>query len=221
MTVARLGYLVQVLFEMKASHLMAIDVPSGENLAIRIRSLHQNKIDGIWENILRNSKNEIQRYVFFDDEFEDFTSLRDELQTLDATQVRIKHALGGEGEKLNVNYDFGDNWWVSLTLEKVFSDEKLDGKALPRVLDGSGFGIVEDVGGIGGLGDLVKIFNKKSGRKYEDYCVWLGITDFDIHAFDVDDMNFRVKKIPRIYKQAYEDGLEPTQRSIDLIERKY
>lgn len=30
-TVARLGYIVQVLFEMKASHLMAIEVPEGEN----------------------------------------------------------------------------------------------------------------------------------------------------------------------------------------------
>ena len=42
-----------------------------------------------------------------------------------------------------------------------------------------------------------------------------------ISAFDLDDMNFRLKKIPRIYKQCYEDRLEPTQRSIDLIERKY
>ena len=40
-------------------------------------------------------------------------------------------------------------------------------------------------------------------------------------AFDIDDMNFRLKKLPRIYKQIYEDRLEPTQRSIALIERKY
>lgn len=40
-------------------------------------------------------------------------------------------------------------------------------------------------------------------------------------AFDLDDMNFRLKKIPRIYKQCYEDRLTPTQKSIDLIERKY
>jgi len=30
-TIARLGYILQVLFEMKASHLMAIEVPKGDN----------------------------------------------------------------------------------------------------------------------------------------------------------------------------------------------
>jgi hypothetical protein len=40
-------------------------------------------------------------------------------------------------------------------------------------------------------------------------------------AFDIDDMNYRLKKIPRIYKQIYEDGMYPTKQSIDLLERKY
>jgi hypothetical protein len=38
--------------------------------------------------------------------------------------------------------------------------------------------------------------------------------------FDIDDMSFRLKKIPRIYKQWYEDKLTTTQRSIDLINRE-
>ena len=45
--------------------------------------------------------------------------------------------------------------------------------------------------------------------------------DFDVTAFDIDDMNFRLKKIPRVYARCYEQQLAPTQRSIDLIERKY
>lgn len=48
----------------------------------------------------------------------------------------------------------------------------------PRVLEGEGFGIVEN--------------------------------DFEITVFDLDDMNFRLKKIPRIYKRCYEDRLYPT-----------
>jgi len=88
-------------------------------------------------------------------------------------------------------------------------------------LGGAGFGIVEDVGGTAGLKDLVKAFKKKKGADYKQFSEWLGVDEFDMDAFDLDDMNFRLKKIPRIYKQCYEDRLEPTQRSIDLIERKY
>ena len=95
------------------------------------------------------------------------------------------------------------------------------GEELPRVLDGAGFGIVEDVGGTGGLEALAKAFKKKKGTDYKQYSEWLGTHDLDMTAFDMDDMNFRLKKIPRIYKQCYEDRLTPTQRSIDLIERKY
>jgi uncharacterized short protein YbdD (DUF466 family) len=39
-TVARLGYILQVLFEMKASHLMAIEVPKGENFAKYMKAMH-------------------------------------------------------------------------------------------------------------------------------------------------------------------------------------
>lgn len=39
-TIARLGYIVQVLFEMTASHLMAVEVPSGENMKKAWRREH-------------------------------------------------------------------------------------------------------------------------------------------------------------------------------------
>jgi len=122
---------------------------------------------------------------------------------------------------VNVNYDFGDDWWVSLTLEKIFTDKDLLGSELPRVLEGAGFGSVDDVGGTVGLEELTKAFKKKKGEEYKQFSEWLGVEDLDIAAFDLADMNFRVKKIPRIYKQCYEDRFYPTQKSVDLIERKY
>ena len=53
------------------------------------------------------------------------------------------------------------------------------------------------------------------------YSEWLGMTDLDLVSFDLDDMNFRLKKLPRIFRDIYENDLEPTQQSIDIIERKY
>ena len=217
-TVAQLGYILQVLFEMKASHLMAIEVPKGENY---VEYVKQKYPDMRLATPLDYYDNLIWRYEIMSDEFEPFDDPHRNVRVSDATQSRIRHAVSEPGEKLNFNYDFGDDWWVSLKLEKIFTDKELPGSELPRVLEGAGFGIVEDVGGTGGLEDFARAFKKKKGTDYKEFSEWLGVEDFDMSAFDLDDMNFRLKKIPRIYKQCYEDRFYPTQKSIDLIERKY
>jgi hypothetical protein len=199
-SVARLGYILMTLYEMRASHLFAIEherpflTPSGRE------SSRMELID---------------RYAIpTDDDLDDFA-------TADATQTKLSRILFDESTRLVFWYDFGDDWRVLLKLEKTFEDKALPGSELPRVLEGAGFGIVEDCGGLDGLEALAAAFEAKSGEDYEDLREWMGVDDFDITAFDMDDMNFRLKKIPRIYKQCYEDRLLPTQLSIDLIERKY
>lgn len=199
-TPARLCYIIQVLFEMTASHLMALEVPF---------------------EMPSNAPDVILRFEIMDDDFDDYSDPHRDVRVYDATEGTLRRIGLRPGSILNFNYDFGDDWWVKLTLEEVFEDKDLPGSELPRVLGGAGFGIVEDVGGTGGLEDLVKAFKKKKGADYKQFSEWLGVDEFDMAAFDLDDMNFRLKKIPRIYKQCYEDRLEPTQRSIDLIERKY
>ena len=68
------------------------------------------------------------------------------------------------GDRLSVNYDFGDDWRVSLKLEKVFEDKELPRGEFPQVIEGAGFGIVEDCGGVWGLENLVKAFKRKKAR---------------------------------------------------------
>ena len=218
-TVARLGYIIQVLFEMTASHLMAIEVPQSENFRSYMRRNYPDAAHKYMEYDVRDD--EIVRYEIPDRDLEPFSDPHRNVKVADAIQTRLRRAVYEPDDKLNFNYDFGDDWWVSLTLEKVFTDKDLPGGELPRVLDGAGFGIVEDVGGTGRLEDFAKAFKQKKGEEYKQFSEWLGVADFDMAAFDLDDMNFRLKKIPRIYKQCYEDRLTPTQQSIDLIERKY
>lgn len=122
---------------------------------------------------------------------------------------------------MSFTYDYGDNWQVAITLEKIIVDKELPGKELPRVLEGEGFGIIEDCGGSYGLEELLKAFKKKKGKQYDEYCDWLGVTDLDLSTFDINDINFRLKKVPRIYTDVYEYGLEPTKQSLDLLMRKY
>ncbi|MGI6720048.1 MAG: plasmid pRiA4b ORF-3 family protein [Anaerovoracaceae bacterium] len=199
-TPARLCYIIQVLFEMTASHLMALEVPL---------------------EMPSNAPDVILRFEIIDDNYDDYSDPHRDIKVCDATEGTLRRIGLYPGSTLNFNYDFGDDWWVKLTLEEIFEDKALPGSEFPRALDGAGFGIVEDVGGTGGLKDLVKAFKKKKGADYKQFSEWLGVDEFDMDAFDLDDMNFRLKKIPRIYKKCYEDRLEPTQRSIDLIERKY
>jgi hypothetical protein len=217
-TVARLGYIIQVLFEMTASHLMAIEVPQGENFERYMKTNHPDlskaAVSDNWDNL-------IYRYEVPDDDLEPFSDPHRNVKVADATETRLRRVVSEPGSKLNFNYDFGDDWWVSLTLEKIFTDKELPGGELPRALEGAGFGIIEDVGGTSGLEDLAKAFKRKKGADYKQFSEWLGVTELNMAAFDLEDINFRLKKIPRIYKQCYEDRLSPTQKSINLIERKY
>jgi len=87
---------------------------------------------------------------------------------------------------------------------------------LPQVLDGAGFGIVEDVGGVGWLGKHTKALKKSTGRKYDDFCTWL-----DFKAFGVDDVNFRVKKLFRVYKELYEYHYELTNKILGVLLQAY
>jgi len=121
---------------------------------------------------------------------------------------------------MNFIYDLSDNWRISLRLEKVLVYKSLPAREFPRALGGAGFGIVEGVGGVGGLADLAKAFKTKKGADYKQFSE-TACDDLDLSAFDLADMNVRLKKIPRIYKQCYEDKIKPTQKSINLIERKY
>lgn len=40
-------------------------------------------------------------------------------------------------------------------------------------------------------------------------------------AFDIDDMNFRLKKLLRVYREIYEYYYEPTKKSLALLLREY
>jgi len=201
-TVARLGYIVMTLYEMQANHLLAIEHEWTCDMITRIEKI-------------------IHRYAIPDED-----GGREDDEAADATeykltQLGLKDTRFSKTERLTVLYDFGDGWEVNLKLEKVLNDPELPGKELPRVMEGKGFGIIEDCGGPGGLAELAAAFKSKAGENYESLRGWLGVDELDLTRFALNDMNFRLKKLPRIFTDIYEYGLYPTQRSIDLLERKY
>ena len=214
-TMARLGYIVMTMFEMQASHLFCFEVPLGENYYQHMKERHKEKeLDDL---ISFRAKDKITR---FEVQNEMTTEFQDE-DALNAANEKLPRIITQVGDKLTLQYDFGDGWEIKLVLEQIIEDKDLHGKELPRALDGAGYGIIEDCGVTGGLEDIAKAFKKKTGKQYDQYRQWLGADELDLAAFDIDDMNFRLKKVPRIYADAYEHGLEPTRQSMDLLTRKY
>lgn len=214
-SMARLAYIIMTMFEMEANHLFCFTVPYAENYFKEQRKRCKN------EDII-----DIFKY------HPELTSWRIELlneeddcpckgRKMDAEETKLKQVLAYAEDKLLFEYDFGDGWEIMVILERVLEDSGISGKELPRVLEGEGYGIIEDCGGPGGLENLAKIFRRREGREYEDYKEWIGKEELDLSMFDLKDINYRLKKLPRIYRDIYEYGLEPTVQSMKLLKREY
>lgn len=217
-TVARLAYILMTLFEMKASHLYMFEVNELNNFIINNLEFYNNHIEDFKDDDIFK----IGQYgcIFEDDDIIPREGKRYR-ELKDAKDVKLKHILDSENEKMEFQYDFGDNWRFNIVLEKIFHDESIKGKDLPRVLEGKGFGIIEDCGVVMGLEDIREAFKKKKGEDYKMYCDWLGTDELDLEKFDLDDLNFRIKKLPRVFKECYEYNIEPSEQSIKILDREY
>lgn len=215
-TMARLAYILMTLFEMQGSHLYLFEVDELNNFIVNNLEYYNKHIEDFKDDDLFK----IGQYGCI---FEDYYIIPREdkgyRELKDAKDVKLKWILDKVNEKIEFQYDFGDNFNVAL--EKIFEDESISGRDLPRVIEGEGFGIIENCGGTMGLEDIKKAFEIKEGEDYEMYSNWFGTEKLDLNICDLEDLNFRLKKLPRIFKESYEYGLEPTKRSIKLLERKY
>ena len=217
-TVARLAYILMTLFEMQGSHLYLFEVDELNNFIVNHLEFY-NKYRKDYDD---GELFKIGQYgcIFEDDDI--IPKLNERYRELqDAKDVKLKHILDEENQSMEFQYDFGDGWSFNIILEKIFEDENIKGKDLPRVIEGEGFGIIEDCGGTMGLEDIRKAFKIKKGEDYEMYSNWLGNKNLDLEKCDLDDLNFRLKKLPRIFRDSYEYGLEPTERAIKILEREY
>lgn len=214
-TMARLGYILMTMYEMQAEHFFQLVYPLQENFE------REMKAKQIFEEVPLLSQ-QVWRFGVDDGENIFPEEMPEGERLSDAAEHMVKQVLGWSvGNRLLMEYDFGYGWEVNLILEDIIEDKELPGREIPRVLDGKGYGIIEDCGGPGGLEQIAEAFRKKTGDEYEQFREWLGRDELDLSVFDLDDMNFRLKKVPRIYRDLYEFGYAPTRQSIYLLQRKY
>lgn len=142
----------------------------------------------------------------------------------DVLSVKIKDVLKYENEEMFFLYDPEVNWKMRIVLEKVFVDKNLFTKELPKVLDGQGYGIIEDKAG---AKDLEKFRNNLKRSNWNNKTNYKGFTPtgetskFYFDKFNVDEMNFRVKVIPRAIKENFENGFAFSNEQQKVARRHY
>jgi hypothetical protein len=218
-TFAELGYALMLMFEMQANHLFCFYENNMDELIADQRERRpEAEIKDLWDEL---SKLDFAKNVIYElpNEYR-YLNLGDDETVIEANKIKIYHVTKSPGYDITFQYDFGDGWEVNLTLEECEKRE-VSLANLPKVLDGEGYGIIEDVGGVRGLDELAKVLKEGSGEEYDEYREWLGSATLDLETFDIDDANFRLKKLARVYKNIYEYHKPPSDKSLALLTRAY
>ena len=195
-TVAKFAYVLMAMYQMQGNHMFSVQLLNADHPLLN-EDLPANVIP---VNFAADGTREFQvpHMDFFgfggDEEYED------------ATAFQIKKVLSKPGDQLVLEYDFGDSWLVTAKLESIFNDKDLPARELPRVLEGEGYGIVEDCGGIDSLYSIRDAFDRGEGEEYEELCEWLGVDHFDLSAFSAAQMSRIIKSAPRFFKSIYENN---------------
>ena len=116
--------------------------------------------------------------------------LEDEI-TGDARRTRLMDVISRKGSKLLYNYDFGDDWWITLRLAE--HRNRQPGEVVPAVLDGSRNGPPEDVGGPWGYQNLLEAIRDPNHPEHAELREWVG-EGWDPEAFDRERLQAEVEQ---------------------------
>lgn len=179
---SKFGYIIMSIFRMEGSHLWEFEVP--------------NKEKEPYDLLSEFYKIEV---------FSQYSELQYDILCLNATETKLSDVMTEVGDNIVLNYDYGDDWKIKISLEKIYTDKSVHGREFPRVLSGAGFGIIENCGGVGGLEEIVKAYSKKSGKEYENYVQWLNKKEFNLEEFDLECIAYSAKCANSLFKHTYEN----------------
>ncbi|MEW5920361.1 MAG: plasmid pRiA4b ORF-3 family protein [Bacillota bacterium] len=115
---------------------------------------------------------------------------------LNAKRTKIDDLLGGR-KRCVYTYDFGDNWRHEVDLEKILPAE--EGRRYPVCVDGARHRPPEDVGGVPGYEEFLRIISDPGHPEHDDYLVWAekdtSGKKFDPEYFYINEVNRMLTKI--------------------------
>ena len=148
---------------------------------------------------LKPSRGEIRRMTQFDEVFINrmhgervfvpyTTPFGDdtELEGEDEDAVKLAEVCPRPKSKLIYEYDFGDGWQHTITVQKITEPEA--GIKYPICLAGKGACPPEDCGGVWGYYEMLGVVKDPKHQMHKQYSEWLG-EGYDPEAFDIDEVN--------------------------------
>jgi len=110
------------------------------------------------------------------------------------------------------NYDFGDDWEFIIKLEDIVDDYYF---GYPTLLDGAEAAPPEDVGGLPGFYEFLKVYHDEKHQEYDEIKAWADEQGF--REYDPDWINDIIKDLS--YKKTEWDKIKHERYKI--IEDKY
>ncbi len=95
----------------------------------------------------------------------------EEDEVIDSKEIKLSEIFNTEGQKFNYLYDFGDDWFHVITLEKI-TEEKL---LYADCLAGKGTCPPEDCGGPWGYANLREALADPKHPEHKEFKEWLGL----------------------------------------------
>ena len=117
-------------------------------------------------------------------------------------RYRLNQFVERKGFKFIYEYDFGDSWEHTIRVEAILPiDPSTRGAKQPQsgrtqypvCLEGKRACPPEDIGGVEGYDDLLKIFRDPKHPEHNDMLEEFG-DDFDPEFFDIEDVNLGLRK---------------------------
>ena len=134
-----------------------------------------------------------------DDEFGD-------METRNETRYHLNQFVERRGFKFIYEYDFGDSWEHTILVEAILPAEK--DAYYPRCIEGKRACPPEDVGGVWGYEDFLKVIADPKDPEYDEMMEWIG--NFDPERFNLDHVNEGLRH-PRRVRMDEQDFYEPLQ----------
>jgi hypothetical protein len=110
----------------------------------------------------------------------------DEPEMGNERKVKLGQLVEQGVKKIRYQYDMGDSWWHTITVEKTLPAEA--GITYPRCIAGERACPPEDCGGPWGYGDFVEAIQNPKHERHDELLEWIG-DDFDPEAFDLEAAN--------------------------------
>ncbi len=113
-----------------------------------------------------------------------------DLEMQEASRSTLASVAPKEGAKFRYTYDFGEDWHHEVLVEKILTGESTVG---PSCLDGARACPPEDVGGVGGYEEFLRVVNDPDHERLDEWSEWDGWDpNFDPAAFDLAEANSRL-----------------------------